>query len=148
MEAQRRQPDDDADAEPDERRQGQGGEVVPAVVVGEDRRRVAADGHERALADRDLARVARDHVQTEDRDEEDGDTRAGRPVVVGQAEREQGDHRRDDEGGRDPDRRCRVAPHTLRTLVRPNRPDGLTSSTTSIITNAAGSSSCGVTQLT
>ena len=69
-------------------------------------------------------------------------------VVVGQSEREQGNRNRDHQRGRAADRRCGVAPHTLRTLVRPNSPDGLTSSTTSISTKAAGSRSCGVTQLT
>ena len=73
---------------------------------------------------------------------------ARRQVVVAQSERQQRDRNRDHERGRAADRRCGVAPHTLRTRVRPNSPDGLTSSTTSISTNAAGSSSCGVIQLT
>ena len=148
VEAQRGQTDHEADAEPDERRDGQCGEIVPAVIVTEDRRRVAAEGHEGSLTDRDLPRVSRHDVLPENRDEEDGHGRARRQVVVGERERQQRDRRRDDQSARDTEQRSRVASHTLRTRVRPKSPDGLTSSTTSINTNAAGSRSCGVTQLT
>ena len=86
MKAQGGQADHDADAESDQRRHRQRREVVPAVVVREDRRRVAAEGHEGSLPDRDLARVAGDDVLPEDRDEEDGDQRARRQVVVGERE--------------------------------------------------------------
>ena len=47
-----------------------------------------------------------------------------------------------------PERERERAPHTFRTRARPKSPDGLISSTISISTKVAGSSSCGVTQLT
>src|SRR5436305_369149 len=55
-------------------------DVTDAVVDAEDRRRVAADGHERAVPERDLAAVPREDREAEQRDEIDADR--GEPAIA------------------------------------------------------------------
>ena len=64
------------------------------VARHEDRRRVAADRHERAVAERDLARVAREDVETEERDQVDGDVRVVARLEVADERRQHRDERR------------------------------------------------------
>src|ERR1700745_4349994 len=87
------------------------------------------------MADRDLPRIAGEDVQAEHRDEEDPDLRGERDVVIAQAEREDGEHRRHrNERGEHRDPR----PHTRLTSRCPKSPDGLRSNTTRMTANAAG----------
>ena len=75
-------------------------EVLDAVIGHQDRGRVAADGHERAVSERDLARVAREHVEPEKRDHVDADV--GGLLLAEVAEEGGSDEHRDgedDEGG-------------------------------------------------
>src|SRR5581483_10986675 len=83
-------------------------------VVRHERRRVAADRHERSVADGDLARVDREDVQAEDGDEVDGDASPGALVVARERERQEGD---DERGERGDDVAARS--HTRRTWRRP-----------------------------
>src|SRR4029079_1609775 len=114
----------------------QGREQVPVVVVREDRRRVAADRHERAVADGDLSRVAEQDVQPEDRREVDADARAEAEVVAAHRDAEQDDDEYRDAGDAPSDEEALA--HTLRTCFRPKRPVGRTSSTRSSTANAIG----------
>src|SRR5262245_25778768 len=115
-----------------------------------DRGRVAADGHERAVAERDLARIPGQDVQPEDRDEVDahvgdlGGTEVAEPV--GEDGQESDAHQeRDPLGGERDDPPAR---HARLTVARPNSPLGLTRSTARITTNAAGSLSASPTKST
>ena len=78
--------------------------------------------------ERDLAVVAGEHVEAEQRDEVDGDERELRGAEVGEQAREQREHERrataNDGDADGPER-----PHTRLTASRPKRPDGRTSRT-------------------
>src|SRR5206468_8100509 len=115
------------------------------VVAIEDRRRVAADCHERAVTERNLSRVAREDVQAEDRDEEGRDVAADELVVVREPRRQQGDDARRRGDHRESLHR---QPHTRLTTRRPNRPDGRTTITPSSSASATGSRSSDVTKWT
>src|SRR5581483_2278047 len=93
-----------------------------------DRRRVAAHRHEGAVADRDLAGVAGEDVEAEDGDEVDADPRRQPLVVAAEPKRQDGEDDGDGRAGKEGRQR---GPHTLRTRLRPNSPDGLSSSTAS-----------------
>src|SRR5947209_10027909 len=109
-----------------------------------DRGRVAADRHERSVADRDLTGVSGEHVQTEDRDEVDGDARGKSAVVVAEGERQQCEEDRDDCDGEESG--C-ASPHTLRTARWPNSPVGLMSRMMRSVAKATGSCSTEPTKL-
>ena len=147
-EAERRQPDEQAADEADRRTPSASSAIeVRVVVARHDRGRVAADGHEGAVADRDLARVPGEDVEAEDRDEEDarparrapGGSRSARTGSSASTTRRGGRHRSEGGGAR---------PHTLRTCRWPNRPVGFTRSTASRTANANGSRSSEVTKWT
>ena len=147
---QRRDADQDAEREGRGRgRRDRGEGAVPrervGVVAVEDRGRVAADGHERPVPERDLAGVAREEVEPEDRDEEDRDLASDELVVVGQMAREQHDH---GHRGRDHEETEREPPHTRRTTFRPKSPVGLITSIASSSASAAGSRNDAVTKCT
>jgi len=67
-EAQGRHPGEEANATGDRRGDRDRPDVAHAVVAHQDRRRVRADRHERAVAERDLPAVARQHIEPEDRE--------------------------------------------------------------------------------
>ena len=129
MEAKRRQPEEQA------RDPGHGGgdgnrpPDAPAVFECEIRRRIPADAHERPLAERDLARVAGDDVQPEQRDEVQADER--HVSLVSNVPRNDGStamtamptarHTPLATWAR------RIGPHTRLVTVRPKRPSGFTS---------------------
>ena len=138
-EPQRRQADqeaDDAGGDPGERDRP---DVAPVLVHRERRGRVAADRHQRAVAERDLARVAGEDVQPDDRDEEDARLREVAGVEVADEVRRQRVEREHRGRGQRPERDPEPAPHTRVTSARPKRPVGLTSSTPRITASATGS---------
>src|SRR5438874_484963 len=134
----------DADDEPDDpgRDSGErdGPDVAPVLVHDQRRGRVAADCHQRAVSERDLAGVAREQVQADDRDEEDARTReVARVEVADEVRKDEEDaepcgHR--EQPGADPER---AAHQTLLAEARPNSPAGRTSSTPRITASATGS---------
>src|SRR5581483_8450871 len=126
-EPERGDPDEQAAHEADGEREREREDEVRVVVVRHERRRVAADRHERSVADGDLARVAREDVQAEDGDEVDGDASPGALVVARERERQERD---DDVAARS---------HTRRTWRRPKSPLGLKRRTTSRTAKAIGS---------
>src|SRR5262245_45337356 len=97
------------------------------MVPRHDGRRVAPDGHEGAVADRDLARIAGEDVEAEHRDEEDPDLRRERDVVVAEDERQCDEYPRYGEHGDE----SGETTHTRRTSRWPKSPDGLMRRTTS-----------------
>ena len=100
--------------------------VREARLRREDGGRVAADGHERAVPERDLARVAGEDVEAADGDEVDADVGVlGRLEVVDE-ERQQRDRRdeEDDGGGRRERGAAQPSHHTRLTAARPKRPCG------------------------
>ena len=115
--------------------------LADAVVRGQDRGRVRAEGHEGAVSERDLPAVAGDDVETDDRDEVDADERE--PVVehVVLRVRDEDDEQSDpDERSRARDESRRDAGHYARlTTTRPKRPAGRTISTSSRTARATGS---------
>ena len=125
-------------------------QVADVVMADHDRGRVAADRHERSVAERDLARVPGQDVQAEDRDEVDADVRDLRGAEVAQPVRQdEQDAERSEEPGRLHRERDHAARrHTRLTVVRPNRPVGFTSSTARITMNATGSFSASPTKST
>src|SRR6185312_13618502 len=94
-------------------------------------RRVAADRHQSAVSERDLARVAGEQVQPDDRDEED----AGVCEVAGVEVADEGgrdevdEHRRGGDEQPEPDAEGATTHQTRLTASRPNRPVGRMSST-------------------
>ena len=124
-------------------------EIAPAVVDDEDRRRVRADAHERAVAERDLAGEAGEDVQPEQRDQVDRDeTELVRPVVRGQERRD--DDRADERSEAEPWPSLLSVALLIRASrpARPSRPAGRTSRTTSSTASAIGSCRSGVTEPT
>ena len=110
--------------------------------------RVAADRHEGAVAERDLAGVAGEHVEPEERDQVDPDVcellGAKRADPQRQQENHRGEQRERDEAGDPRGSRC----HTRFTSGLPKSPDGRTSRTTRITSSAAGSFSSAPTKST
>src|SRR3954471_20791815 len=103
----------------------------------EHRRGVAADRHECAVPERDLAAVAGEDRKPEQGDEVHAD---GRELVRGEAGDEPGqqhDQRRERDEAEHLDRQ--LDPHTRRTATRPKRPFGFTSRTIRMISSAVGS---------
>src|SRR5207247_2593496 len=99
----------------------QGGDVRPVEVEHQQRRGVAADGHERPVAQGDLATEPGQHGEPGHR--RDLDRHLGDLEVAEGAQpdgQEPDDHRRDD-GDTEPARQ-RLHAHTRRTLVAPSRP--------------------------
>ena len=66
----------------------------PCLAEDQDRRRVGADRHEGAVAERDLAGVAGEDVETEERDEVDRDVRELPEAELAREPRQQRDQRR------------------------------------------------------
>ncbi len=101
-EAERRDPEQEAEHARDERRDRDRPEVADAVRD-EERRRVAAYRHEGALGERDLARVAGDDVEPDDRDEVRAHLRAldVADLVPVRGEHDERDARGEGEHGRD-----------------------------------------------
>src|SRR3954453_7620563 len=116
------------------------------AVDAEHRRGVAADRHERAVPERDLAAVAGEDRKPEQGDEVHAD---GRELVRREARDEPGqqhDQGGEREEGEHLDRE--LAPHTRRTATRPKRPFGFTSRTIRMIRSAVGSLSVSPTNPT
>ncbi len=121
-------------------------EVAPAVVDDEDRRRVRADPHEGAVAERDLPGEAGEDVEAERARRGTGRrTRAGR---CGSSRRGtvRATTAHDEHGERD--RIAEPPLHTRLTTTRPKSPAGLISRTTSRTPSATGSRSSDVTGCT
>src|SRR5439155_10569354 len=117
--------------------------VVPVVLHRQDRGRVRADRHERAVTERDLAGRARQDVQADDGDQVDADLRQLERPEIGHDPRQHRDDDRPD--GEGEESRAR---HTRLTTTRPNSPAGRTSSTPSRIARATGRRSSSVTKPT
>ena len=90
LELERRQAEQVADDEADDRRRRQGRPVRHVEMVHQDRRRVGADGVEGAVAERDLAVEAGQQVEPEHRDRRDDHGADQEQPVVGD---EVGQHR-------------------------------------------------------
>ena len=124
-------------------------ELEPFPAEDEDRGRVPADAHECGMAERDLSVVAREDVQTEQRDEVDRDVRElPEPEFTGEPrqQRDQDDRRGEDEALQR--RRCPAPRQTLCTTTRPKRPVGRMTSTSNRTARAVGSLSSCPTKLT
>ena len=133
LELERRQAEQVADDEADDRRRRQGRPVRHVEMVHQDRRRIGADGIEGAVAERDLAVEAGQQVQAEHGDRRDHHGADQEQPIVGD---EVGQHRpqqRHQEGQRQqhpqPASWRLPACQTLFTTTRPNRPAGRTVST-------------------
>src|SRR4051812_11804322 len=127
---------DDSGCDPGERNRP---DVAPVLVHDERGGRVAADRHQRAVAERDLAGIAGQEVEPDDRDEEHACLRQVPRVEVAD---QVGHQQEDADGGcgrEERDRDPEHAPHqTLLTAVRPNRPAGLIRRTPRITASATG----------
>src|SRR5581483_985532 len=126
--AQRRDREGDAGGARDRSGERDRPVVRDAVLRDEDRRRVPADRHERAVTERYLAGVAREDVQPRDRDQVDRDVGELERAELREREREQRDERerrREEEARPEP----RADPHTRLTAACPNSPAGRTRST-------------------
>ena len=93
FEAQRRQAEQEAGDEADRAGDRNRRPVGHAGLVHQDRRGVGADGVERAVAERDLAVVAGQHVEAEQRDRVRQDQRHLEHAVVGERERQRAGER-------------------------------------------------------
>ena len=139
-EPQRRQADQEADDAGGDPGQRDRPDVAPVLVHRERRGRVAADRHQRAVAERDLARVAGEDVQPDDRDEEDARLReVARVEVADEVRRQRVEHEHRGRGQRTRARSRARAFIRASTSTRPKRPVGLTSSTPRITASATGS---------
>ena len=98
------------------------------AVHAEDRSRVAADRHEGAVPERDLAAVARENREAEQRDEVHADDRELARAKVTDEPGQRGDDRNEHEEADELERELEL--HTRRTATRPKRPPGLTSKST------------------
>src|SRR6185437_6413431 len=113
-----------------------------AVVDVQDRRRVRADRHERPVAERDLAVLAGEDVQADDRDEVDPDEREPVVEVVVERLRQEDDeqrHSREREHAPEDPVRAEGLHYTLLTTTCPNRPAGRTIRTSISTASASGS---------
>ena len=112
----------------------------------QDRGRVAADRHERAVTERDLAGVAREDVEPEERDQVDGDVRVVARLEVADERRQDRDE--DHERGKrdEPDQALRPRLQTRFTSGLPKIPCGRTRSTPRMMRSAIGSRSSSVNQ--
>ena len=130
----------DAEQEPDDprdqARERQRPHVLDAVVGDQDRGRVAADRHEGAVAEGDLAGVAGEDVQAEHGDEVDADVAELVRLEDVDPPGDQGEQR---ERAQEPADAESPADHTRDTAARPNRPAGRTRRTTRMIPSATGS---------
>ncbi len=116
------------------------------VADHQNRARVAADGHERPVPERDLPCVAGEDVEAEERDQVDADVRVLLRLEVAQ-ERGQNRDADDERGEADEPRDARRArAHTRFTSGLPKRPTGRTSKTTRMIRRAIGRRSSSVNQ--
>ncbi len=152
FEPQRRQPEQEADDEAHGAGDRHRRPVRHAEPVHQDRRDVGADRVERAVAERDLAVVAGQDVEAEQRDRVDQHQRELERAVVADQERQRAGGDQQHARARSSCRRRRLAagesgaaaagttalirPSYASHVHRPNRPDGLTSSTPMISTSA------------
>ena len=140
-EAERRQADEQPGGAGDHAGDGDRPEIPDLMPVdpvhAENCRGVAADRHERAVAERDLAAVAGEDRQAEKRDEVHADDRqlTGSEIAdeARQGRHDQGEHREAEELEHE------LGFHTRRTATRPKSPPGRTSSRTRISISAVGS---------
>ena len=106
----------------------------------QDRRPVAADGEEGAVAERYLAVEAGQKIEAEQRDGEDEHLRALIEVVARSDEREDERDHSDRDGDKGAERAVGVGHrHTLATSRRPNSPDGRQTRTAMMIASATES---------
>ena len=138
-ETQRRKAEQEPGAETDEARDRDGQIIGNAELRRQDRRAIAADGEEGAVAERDLAVEAGEQVEADQRDGEDQHLRALIEVIAGSHERES-QRRRECSDRQDRPRRDRTRHgQTLAAIRRPNRPDGRQTSTPTMIASATES---------
>src|SRR5581483_6366285 len=134
-EPQRRDPRRKTDRAGDRGRDGDRPHVPHAVVGHQNRGRVAADGHERAVPERDLAAVPGEDVEAEDGDEVRADRGELHRPELGQRERQHRERQRDEsEPGE-------LHLHARLTSDRPSRPAGRTRSTARMTASAVASRS-------
>src|SRR6185369_321198 len=136
FEAQRRQPEQEAGDEADRAGDRDRRPVRPTRLVHQDRRRVRTDRVERAVAERDLAVVAGQHVEPEQRDRVREHERDLEDAVVGDEERQRA---REHEQHREARELAAIEPahQTRTTWTLPNRPEGLTTRTPMMTTSAS-----------
>ncbi len=155
-EAQRRE----AEREPDEPGDEAGDRKRPEIlhpardrpaellVAGhEDRGRVPADRHERAVAERDLARVPGEDVEAEERDEVDRDVRVLACLEVGDERRQHRDESDERRERDEADDALRAGRHTRFTSGLPKIPCGRMRRTARMMRSAIGRRSSSVNQL-
>src|SRR5262245_525974 len=134
LEPEGRQPEEESDDQAEHARHRKRPAIGDVPAVHHDRGDVGADCVERAMAQRELAVEASEHVQPEDRDRVDVNLGKLEEPEVAQRERQRaGDQREDQQAGDAPQTR---AAHTRFTTVVPKSPVGLTSNTTMIIASA------------
>ncbi len=135
-EPERRKAEQKAGAEADEAGEGNRGPVGHTEFRRENRRPVAANGEEGAVAERNLAVEAGEQIEAEERDGEDQHLRTLVEMVARRKERK-GEPACEDRERHD-------EPHvghrqTLATRRRPNRPEGRQTSTPTMIASATES---------
>ena len=97
LQAERGESEEDADRRGEDAGEGDADPPREPETQREQPRRVGAHGHEGALPERDLARVAREDVQADRADRRDRDL-VGEVQPVGRREERKGHDRRDEEG--------------------------------------------------
>src|SRR6185312_14638462 len=133
FEAQRRQTEEKTDDETERAGDRDCHPIGHANLRDEDRRRIRADREKRTVAERDLTVVADQKIEAEQCDGVDDHHRRLEGVIGAEHKRQREQHNgeRREAGGVD-----LAAAHTRGTTVRPKRPEGLRSSTPTMITSA------------
>ena len=132
-EAQRWKTEKKARYETDDARDRNGQPIGQAELDDKDRRAIAADGEEGAVAERKLAVVTGQEIEAEQRDGVDEHLRELIEMIAAHPER-RGDRKSQREAPGETD-----AHQTLATIRRPNRPEGLATSTPTMMTRATDS---------
>src|SRR2546428_2479391 len=133
LQAQRRQPEQKPGNEADAAGGGHYRPVRRACLVDEDRGAVGAQGVEGAVAEGDLAVVAGEDVEPEQRDGVHQHQRELKGAIAADQERQRASNADQDAEEKDP------SPHTRVTYTLPKRPEGFTSSTPTMSTSATAS---------
>src|SRR5437588_1385140 len=133
LQAQRRQPEEEPGDEADAARGGHHRPVGRARLVDEDRGAVGAQGVEGAVPEGDLAVVAGEDVEPEQRDRVNQHQRELESAIAAHHERQR--------AGNDDERAEKKRPcaHTRVTYTLPKKPEGFTSSTATMSTSATAS---------
>src|SRR6266850_2381915 len=133
LQAQRRQPEQEAGDEAHAAGGGHHRPVRRARLVDEDRGAVGAQGVEGAVPEGDLAVVAGEDVEPEQRDGVNQHQRELKGAIAADQERQRAGNDDEDAEEKDP------SAHTRVTYTLPKKPEGITSSTPTMSTSATAS---------